>query len=243
MDVSTASSLQRSLISLFSCILARVRVVWKEFLGGSASGRATCPARREVARHFFLNYNGLYQIAPGRFEALSGGCQLFPNRPPFRRGAGLQPPHPARSMPWHRRRRTTRAPASCSADAWAAAVAGAAHSDRSPPPRPDAAAGAPVSSVPPWHTLARPLAQPSARLRHPQAHARPPPSDGSPPPTRSPCGADVRAARPPNKAVRERRKRDAWAIVTSRQPSPPLGGDQVARAGRHERHQRPHLGR
>ena len=74
---------------------------------------------------FLLNYNGLYQIAPGRFEALSGGSTFSE--------AGLQPPHPARSMPWHRRRRTTHAPASCSADAWAAAVAGAAHSDRSPP--------------------------------------------------------------------------------------------------------------
>src|SRR2546427_2838013 len=117
-DVSTASSLQRSPISLFSCILARVRVVWKEFWG-AVQAVARHPRRAgRLPGHFFLNDNRLYPVAPGRFEALSGGCQLFPTPPPLRRETGLQPPHPARSMPWHRRRRTTRAPASCSADAW-----------------------------------------------------------------------------------------------------------------------------
>src|SRR5439155_21021212 len=81
-DVSTASSLQMSPTSFFSCILARVRVVWKEFWGAvQAVARHPRPAGTSPG-HFFLNDNGLYPGAPGRFEALSGGCQLFPTPPP-----------------------------------------------------------------------------------------------------------------------------------------------------------------
>jgi len=115
--------------------------------------------------HFVLNDNGLHPVAPGRIRGLFGGVDFFWPRPSVGRPTSRPPPS-TRSMPAHRRRRTMRAPASCSADAWAAAVAGAAHSARFPTPRPDAAAGAPVSSVPPWHTLARHLAPPpSARPR------------------------------------------------------------------------------
>ena len=193
---------------------------------------------------------GYTRFAPGRFEALSGGA-TFSDPASFPTGDRPPAPHPARSMPWHWRRRTMRAPGSCSADAWASAVAGTAHSDRSPPPRPDAAAGAPVSSVPPWHTLARPLAQPSAPAARPsQAHRKL---------TRALPALHHRMDHLRRRARRAERRSEPQgrptrrcasvanvtpeAIVTSRQPSPPLGGDQVACAGRHERHQRPHLGR
>src|SRR5438093_13482464 len=102
-DVSTASSLQRRATSFFSCILARVPVVWEEFWG-AVQVVARHPRRAGTSPgHFVLNDNGLHPVAPGRLEALSGGS-TFSDPASFRRETGLQPPHPAPSMPWHRRR-------------------------------------------------------------------------------------------------------------------------------------------
>src|SRR5437016_783493 len=107
---------------------------------------------------------GYIRLPQVEFEAFSGG-RLFLT-PPFRRETDLQAPafdeeHAGASAPADDARARFllgRCLGRC--------CSGRRALRQVPHPRPDAAAGAPVSSVPPWHTLARHLAPPpSARPR------------------------------------------------------------------------------
>ena len=182
------------------------------------------------------------------------GGSTFSDPPSFRRETGLQPPHPARSLPWHRRRRTTHAPASRSADPWAGAVADAAHSARFPAPSARCRRGcarqqgaALAHSRAPPGTAKRVAALPRPRVSGTRKLACAPSTIGwIADRLRQGARRAERMCEPqglPTRRCASVANVTPEAIVTSRQPSPPLGGDQVACAGRHERHQRPHLGR